>query len=80
MNNNKIKIKQYSILLDKLKIHCVKEHVLSFLTGFNDTIETQIVKHKNNIQSKTKYTIKRFGRNCYGYLIAPAICNVQIQV
>ncbi len=51
-NNDKIKIRQYAILLDKLKIHCVKEHVLSFLTDFNDTIDTQIIKHKKDIEHK----------------------------
>ena len=61
-NNNKIKIKQYAILLDKLKIHCVKEHILSFLTGFNDNIDTQIIKHKKEIKSKPKYTTKKIGR------------------
>lgn len=43
------RLKQYYILLDKLKIHCVKEHILSFITGINGTINTQIVKYKTNI-------------------------------
>ena len=37
-------IKSYYTFLDTLKIHCVKEHILSFLTGFDDTVDKQISK------------------------------------
>ena len=38
-------IKKYDFELNKLKIQCVKEHILSFLTGFDDTVDIQIEKY-----------------------------------
>ena len=50
-------IKKYDFELNKLKIHCVKEHILSFLTGFDDSVDIQIEKY-------IKYSPYFTGYNC----------------
>jgi hypothetical protein len=52
------RLKQYYILLDKLKIHCVKEHILSFITGINGTITP--TEKKNIKPIYTRHGVESF--------------------
>jgi len=40
---------EYEVILRKLPIHSVTEHILSFISGFDDTIDNQIKKYKHAI-------------------------------
>jgi hypothetical protein len=40
---------EYDVILRKLPIHSVTEHILSFISGFDDTIDNQIKKYKQAI-------------------------------
>ena len=40
---------EYEVILRKLPIHSVTEYILSFISGFDDTIDNQIVEYKQAI-------------------------------
>jgi hypothetical protein len=58
---------EYDVILRKLPIHSVTEYILSFISGFDDTIDNQIVEYKhaiikplftdNSIDLMTKYLL-----------------------
>jgi hypothetical protein len=58
---------EYDVILRKLPIHSVTEYILSFISGFDDTIDNQIENYKhaiikplftdNSIDLMTKYLL-----------------------
>ena len=42
-------LNEYEVILRKLPIHSVTEYILSFISGFDDTIDNQIKKYKHAI-------------------------------
>ena len=48
-NGFKNMLTEYDVILRKLPIHSVTEHILSFISGFDDTIDNQIKKYKQAI-------------------------------
>jgi hypothetical protein len=48
-NGFKNMLTEYDVILRKLPIHSITEHILSFISGFDDTIDNQIKNYKQAI-------------------------------